>query len=215
MRGIFIVLEGGDRSGKSTQCNLAICALRKIGHKVEGISFPNRNTPSGKLIEQCLNQNSLIDDRALHLLFSANRWELSQYIWDTLKSGVSIVCDRYIYSGIAFTAAKGYDLKWCCAPEIGLPAPDLILFMDLSVEISADRLSFGREIYETISFQKKVRDTYQRICGADWRIINSSNSIEKIHDECMRSIHNSLCVVDLTSNPSTFNGIDNTTCKMP
>ena len=44
-----------------------------------------------------------------------------------LNSGVTLVVDRYAFSGVAFTAAKGYSLAWCKQPDEGLPAPDLLL----------------------------------------------------------------------------------------
>ena len=52
-----------------------------------------------------------MDDRAIHLLFAANRWEAAANIRQKLADGVTIVCDRYSYSGVAFTSAKpGMDL---------------------------------------------------------------------------------------------------------
>jgi len=47
--------------------------------------------------------------------------------------------DRYAYSGVAFSAAKGLSLQWCKNPDEGLPAPDLVIFMDLDVEESKKR----------------------------------------------------------------------------
>lgn len=50
---------------------------------------------------------------------------------------VSQVCDRYAYSGVAFTSAKGLDIEWCKNPDRGLPAPDCIIYLDLAVEEAA------------------------------------------------------------------------------
>ncbi len=83
-----------------------------------------------------------VDDRAIHLLFSANRWEAAPKLVDTLAQGSHIVCDRYAYSGVAFTSAKREEdrssmsggeltLDWCMCPDIGLPAPDAVIFLDL------------------------------------------------------------------------------------
>lgn len=73
------------------------------------------------------------DDAAIHLLFSANRWEASKQLKADLEAGITIVCDRYCFSGVAFTAAKetlGYE--WCRAPDRGLPAPDVVFYLDVS-----------------------------------------------------------------------------------
>ena len=79
-----------------------------------------------------------LDDRAVHLLFAANRWEKAAEIRQLLSQGKTIVCDRYSFSGIAYTSAKptGPGFKWCLEPEVcaqpsprRLPAPALVPFV--------------------------------------------------------------------------------------
>jgi len=95
-RGLFIVVEGCDRSGKSTQCENLVNRLQQAGHNTELVKFPgkfsahksdasveliqprkttDRTTQTGKMIDSYLQQKSDLDDHAIHLLFSANRWE--------------------------------------------------------------------------------------------------------------------------------------------
>jgi dTMP kinase len=74
------------------------------------------------MINSYLQSKTEMDDGAIHLLFSANRWEKRAAMEAKLQSGVTLVVDRYSYSGVAFTAAKkmeGLDLEWCKAPERG------------------------------------------------------------------------------------------------
>src|SRR5205809_4314606 len=106
-RGAFIVLEGLDHSGKTTQCKCLVERLTKEGYKVESMRFPDRTTPIGKLIDTHLKSDVELSDEAIHLLFSANRWELHKIIMDKLSEGITIICDRYAYSGWAYGAAKG------------------------------------------------------------------------------------------------------------
>lgn len=76
-----------------------------------------------------------------------------------LASGVTLVVDRYAYSGVAYTAAKGIPhlgTDYCRSVEVGLPAADLVLYMDISPEDSAARGGFGGERYEKIDFQRKA-----------------------------------------------------------
>jgi dTMP kinase len=47
--------------------------------------------------------------------------------------------DRYAYSGVAFTAAKGFDVEWCKCPDKGLPAPDLVIYLKMAVEDTMKR----------------------------------------------------------------------------
>lgn len=81
-------------------------------------------------------------------------------ILDALAAGTTLVIDRYSYSGIAYTSAKGVphlDMSWCRASEAGLPAPDLIIYMSLSPEVSAKRGGYGEERYEKAAFQQQVK----------------------------------------------------------
>ena len=92
--------------------------------------FPDRTTQVGGLINEYLQSSVQTDDRAIHLLFSANRWEAAPNLVDTLAKGTNIVCDRYAYSGVAFTSAKAAEdrssmsggeltLEWCMSPDVG------------------------------------------------------------------------------------------------
>ena len=68
----------------------------------------------------------------MHLLYSANRWERVGLMRERLADGVTIVLDRYAFSGVAFSSAKdGMDLAWCMQPDAGLPAPNLLLHLEL------------------------------------------------------------------------------------
>jgi dTMP kinase len=141
-RGAFIVFEGVDRCGKTTQCALLLKHLLSLGVAAVAMRFPDRTTPVGLLINQYLQSSSNLDDRAIHLLFSANRWEASKELMDKLNEGTTIICDRYAYSGVAFSSAKpeaNLSLEWCQAPDVGLPAPDAVVFLDLTQEQAEQR----------------------------------------------------------------------------
>jgi dTMP kinase len=164
MRGAFILLEGLDRSGKSTQARMLVDALNDNNVPAKLYRFPDRNTTIGKLIDQYLTRkpDELDGDqqlplRSLHLLFSANRWELATKLEQDIRSGVSVVVDRYALSGIAFSAAQGLEIDWCAHPDEGLPSPDVVFFMDISVEDARKRGGYGQEIYEREEMQLKVR----------------------------------------------------------
>ena len=126
-RGVFILLEGIDRTGKTTQCKRLANHLKEdLGMKVEEMRFPARNTSIGGMINDYLGNKQDLDDHVIHLLFSANRWEQAKKIRETLSSGTSIVMDRYAFSGVAYSASKGLKLDWCKGPDRGLPG--LIFF---------------------------------------------------------------------------------------
>lgn len=76
-RGALVVFEGLDKAGKSTQCASVAARLQQAGHKVLALRFPDRSTPIGQMIDAYLKGNSEQEDHVIHLLFSANRWELA------------------------------------------------------------------------------------------------------------------------------------------
>jgi len=63
---------------------------------------------------------------------------------------------------VAFSSAKGLDLEWCKQPEIGLPKPDIVLYLNLSTESASKRGNYGEERYENTQFQDKVKQKYKR-----------------------------------------------------
>ena len=63
------------------------------------------------------------------LLLSLSKGENSEAIAKKLKKGSTLIVDRYSYSGVAFSNAKGLDLNWCLAPEKGLPGEPLFMFV--------------------------------------------------------------------------------------
>lgn len=158
-RGRLILIEGLDRTGKTTQCSLLSKDLN-----FEYYKFPNRETPIGRIINEYLTKNMQLSDQSIHLLFSSNRWELQETIRAKLDAGVDCILDRYVYSGLAYSAAKevpNMDLKWCLQPDTGLLKPDLTIF--LTNDSYNDNKGFGEEIYETTTFQNNVKRKFEEI----------------------------------------------------
>ncbi|XP_034238457.1 thymidylate kinase isoform X2 [Thrips palmi] len=187
-RGTFIVFEGCDRGGKTTQCKKLVEALNKKNIPAEYMNFPDRTTAVGKIINDYLKKNIELPDHAVHLLFSANRWELEPVIRKKLHSGVSLVVDRYSYSGVAFSAAKeNMDLQWCWNQEEGLPAPDAVFILNLSESASLQRGGFGEERYELTDFQAKVRSNYKLLKDPKiWKDIDADRDVESVHNEILK-----------------------------
>ena len=151
-------------------------ALEELHIKSELYSFPNRETDIGSLIDKYLKNEIKMSDRAIHLLFSANRWEIIDEIKSKLNDGVSIIMDRYVYSGIAYSLAKGnLDYEWCMSCDKGLPKPDFIYFLNSDF----CKENFDEEIYEEVEFQKRVCEEYSKLLcrEKDIFIIESKNSM--------------------------------------
>ncbi|TMS20396.1 thymidylate kinase [Larimichthys crocea] len=188
-RGALIVLEGVDRAGKTTQCKKLFEALQRSGKPAEMMRFPDRTTTIGKLISAYLENKSDLEDHTVHLLFSANRWEMVPLMKKKLEQGTTLVVDRYAFSGVAFTSAKpGFCLDWCKSPDVGLPQPDLVMFLQLSPSEAALRGQFGEERYEKSDFQRAVQNKFQQLMkdrSVHWQVIDASQSVEDVHKDIM------------------------------
>jgi dTMP kinase len=83
-----------------------------------------------------------------------------------LATGTTVIIDRYYYSGCVYSAAKqnpSMNLEWCRKPEVGLPRPDLCLFLDISAEDAAKRGGYGTEKYEKKEMQDRVRGLFEEL----------------------------------------------------
>ena len=158
------------------------------------------------MINSYLQGTSEQSDEAIHLLFSANRWEAAQHLLQDLKAGYSIVVDRYSFSGAVYSAAKGnahLSLEWCWNPEIGLPQPDLVLFLDISTEDAAKRGGYGEERYEKVDMQVKVRHLFKtlfsRLPTVNVKTIDAAQSQQEVADQ----IWNEYMKVSKQSDPAS------------
>lgn len=187
-RGILVAFEGCDRSGKSTQCQMLVEYLKSIGRDVAHLRFPDRTTAIGQSINSYLQGKTELEDHAIHLLFSANRWEVVPKIKQLLENGTLVIVDRYAFSGVAFTAAKGFDVTWCKNPDRGLPNPDVVFYLDISIKDAQARGSFGDERYEKVEFQERVADIYKQLRSDDWKIVDAMKDVNEIHADIRNSV---------------------------
>jgi dTMP kinase len=185
-RGALICLEGIDHSGKTTQAKLLCDALRARGVSVESLRFPDRSTRTGRLLDEYLRCAAELDERAQHLVFAANRWEKAAEIVAALRRGTTLILDRYSYSGVAYTAAKGGDVAWCKAPERGLPKPDLVAFLTLSPQEALARGGAkAAERYDSPQFLERAAQVYAALDERDgtWARVDAARERTVVLDE--------------------------------
>ena len=131
---------------------------------------------------------------------------------EKLKQGITLIVDRYSYSGVAFSAAKklpGLTVEWCASPEVGLPKPDAVLFMTLTPEQAEARGGFGEERYETTERQATVRELFSALHDpAYWRTIDAGRSVDKVAADVTLTAWNTISAAqnkpleELWSNPA-------------
>ena len=123
----------------------------------------------------------------IHLLFSANRWEAAQQIRTDIQAGTTIVVDRYYYSGIVYSAAKDnpdLTLQWAREPDVGLPRPDVCMFLDVAPDVAAQRGGYGSERYETSKMQARVRELFVQLMtrqeGEDIVLVDANRPLDEV-----------------------------------
>jgi dTMP kinase len=193
-RGKFIVFEGSDRTGKTTQSKLLFEKLKRRV-PVKRMSFPNRETESGQMIDAYLKGIQNYSAECIHLLFSVNRWQCIKEMECDLNNGITLIVDRYSYSGVAFSVSKGLQLEWCKMSEKGLPKPDVILYFRGDIDSISLRDGFGSERYETLQIQRKVNEVYDKMMldATDnnlWKLIDADGNIENISQEVEQICNN-------------------------
>jgi len=155
--------------------------------------FPDRNTKTGKRIDLHLKGEQKLTPLEAHELFSENRWEKADAILDWLEEGVTVVLDRYAHSGVVYTIARMSDdspgekedyLPMALVNDESLPRPDLVIYLDLDPEEAAKRDEYGKELHETLEFQKKVKMIYSSLaaqCDHHQFVVDASEEKWEVH----------------------------------
>ncbi len=167
-KNLFIVFEGIDGSGKSTQVKILANKLAIEGHKVYTTFEPTDN-PIGQMIRSIFNHKMEADHKTIAGLFVADRLHHLQNnvdgILKKLEDGFTVIMDRYYFSSYAYHGVH-MPLDWVIqanALSAELLRPDLNIFIDISVEESMKRISKGRdsiELYETKENLANVKKIY-------------------------------------------------------
>jgi dTMP kinase len=170
----FIVLDGIDGSGTTTQGQRLVAALQAAGHRAQFTCEPSSG-PIGRQIRQLLAQGGGGDEPSrawdtLALLFAADRLDhVAREIRPALDAGMHIVCDRYDLSSLAYqsaTALPGTDpLPWIRALNQRAPRPDLTLVLDVDPDVAeARRAARGQpaELFERRDLQRRLAQLYAR-----------------------------------------------------
>ncbi|MFZ1749137.1 MAG: dTMP kinase [Saprospiraceae bacterium] len=169
-KNLFIAFEGIDGSGKSTQVRLLSEYLTSIGHNVCTTAEPT-DSPIGRMIRDIFNHRMEGDQRVIAALFAADRLHHLLHSQDgilkKLDDGYTVITDRYYFSSYAYHSVHNIDMEWVIqanSMSANLLRPDLNIYIDISPEVSMERLRKDRdtlEMYETLQNQQKVYEHYQ------------------------------------------------------
>ncbi|RJS88520.1 dTMP kinase [Candidatus Bathyarchaeota archaeon] len=180
MKGLFIVFEGIEGSGKTTHAKALKKWLeeKRAGYKVEFFKEPT-SFPIGSLIKRVLNKEVVVAEEALPLLFAADRADHTiRHITPALEKGSIVICDRYVFSSLAYQGGGmkvKFDIKWLKEINKFIIEPDIVFFLDVPPEEGLKRISRvndDRYFYD-LEVQKRIRETYYNVLNLNWPISDS------------------------------------------
>ena len=159
-KGVFICIEGLDGSGKTTQAKLLTARLSEKYSAVY-TAEPSQGKIGAFIRECCLYEGKRLPTEAEALLFAADRIEhMQNEIAPALAEGKIVICDRYIYSSLAYQGSAGLSLDWIKTINARALQPDFSIFIDVSPERVLERLQRKKSVMETLEIQRKVREVY-------------------------------------------------------
>lgn len=195
-KGCFIVFEGLDGSGKSTQVRELSSKLHNMKYEAITTREPTKKSVIGNLIERILYNHTVVPDEVLALLFAADRTNHTiNTIIPALEKGLIVISDRYIYSSLAYQSRgmkKTLEIDWI--RSINRPAidPDIVIFLDVTPKEGMRRLQEGQKrvqdhnFFENKEVQARIRDGYYEVFNfnrLDNYIQNNQDSkITKVRD---------------------------------
>ena len=191
--GLFIVFEGIDGSGKSTQVKLLSRYLTSRGREVLELMEPTYGVWGKKIRDLIAGTEMPEAGYMLELFINDREDDVTRNILPALESGRVVLLDRYYYSNAAYQGAMGLN------PEIILeenrkrrfPEPDRVYYIDLLPGTANDRISLRnkgleKEIFEKQVFLERVREIYLSLKDHNFMVIDGSGSIEETFEAISR-----------------------------
>lgn len=193
MSGAFIVFEGLDGSGKSTQARLLSEGLAGLGLRAS-LSKEPTDRPIGALVREVLRGNVVTTPTALALLYAADREDhLNNPGYGILKSrakGDVVISDRYYFSSYAYQGVSE-DISFVRTLNASFPPPDILIFVDTPPEVCMGRIDSrgeARELFDRLDYLEKVRANFKEAFrslpeGVRYLEVDGSRGVEDLRKE--------------------------------
>ncbi len=191
--GLLIVLEGTDGVGKSTQVNLL---KNYVENECFGCMLSEWKT--SRLISNVINEakdKNLLNTTTFSLLYAADYADrLENNIIPALKAGFVVILDRYIYTAFVRDSVRGHDINWVKKLYDFAPVPDLVFYIDVSVDVLLKRIigSTGLDYYESgrdIGLSTDIYNSfeiYQKRCIEEYKKLQKEYNFIKINGEASK-----------------------------
>ena len=168
-RGLFIVFEGIDGSGKTTQARSLVRRLRRRGRKTSFFREPTRGRWGREIKKLAARAGSVTPEEELSLFVKDRRENVERNLRPALRAGRVVVLDRYYFSTMAYQGAKGIGIdRIRKMNEAFAIAPDLVIILDIDAPAGLARIK-GRkrrdELFEREDYLVRVREIFLGLKG--------------------------------------------------
>ncbi len=189
---MFIVFEGIDGSGKTTQAEI-------LSHKLTSLGIPNILTrePSDGLIGQNLRklENRLTPEEESRLFLEDRLDHVEKVIRPAIRNHKHVICDRYYHSSAAYQGSRGLNpVDVLIENRSRVPVPDIVFLMEISVSTALSRIgkcrTGGFSIFEKPDDLEKVATIYNTFDDSFIRRINGEKSIPELRLEILAHLKN-------------------------
>jgi dTMP kinase len=195
--GLFVVFEGIDGTGKSTQINLLAEKLRRLGYVVISTYEPTDGPYGRKIRELFVNRSIVSHEEELELFMADRRQHVETVIRPALEKGQVVLCDRYYLSTAAYQGANGLDPDGILARNKAFaPVPDLALILEIEPALGIHRIQNQRQelpnTFEEESNLRKVATIFNSLQEEYIRRIDASKTVEAVHQQVMQEVEKAL-----------------------
>jgi dTMP kinase len=189
-KGLLVVFEGLDQSGKQTQAERLRAEIERRGRACVLLDFPSYETHIGREIGAGLKGEREYGPDVMQLLYVANRYEKKPQIEKLLAEGAIVLCDRYLASSVAYGEAQGLDGAWLREIQRYLPAPDLTILLDIAPETAVRRKAANRDRYERdLAMLSRVRASYRAQAAADrWLCLDGGRGKDAVAADVLAAV---------------------------
>jgi dTMP kinase len=186
-KGILIVFEGIDGSGKSTQAEILFKRLQEEDFDAVYFREPSEGKWGRKIKKKALHPDSLTPEEELDLFLKDRRENVEKNLKPALKKKKVVILDRYYYSTIAYQGAKGIDEKLIRRMnEEFVVEPDLVFIFDIDPQKGLERIKNRKKkdrLFEREDYLVKVREIFRSFKGEKFVHIDALKSKEEISKE--------------------------------
>jgi dTMP kinase len=189
--GKFIVFEGIDGMGKSSQLALLADVLRQRGLPLAVTREPTDGPHSLVIREMFKARDRFRPEDELAAFIADRRWHVEEFLRPHLDAGTHVLCDRYFLSTIAYQGAKGLDAQKIIAVHDFAPKPDLALLLYGEPAVGIARIKQRGDTpndFERLTYLRTVRRIFDTLSFSYIRRIDASEPMESVHRAIVQAV---------------------------